>query len=45
VTNNAANVVYVETQVTVRTRTVEPKTGLPVTRVLSQEVRIRGRNY
>lgn len=41
----AANVVYVETQVTVRTRTIDPVTGLPQTRVLSQEVRIRGRNY
>jgi len=45
VTANAANVIYVETQVTVRTRTVEASTGLPATRVLSQEVRIRGRNY
>jgi Tfp pilus assembly protein PilW len=45
VTNNAANVVYVETQVTVRTRTIDPTTGLPATRMLTQEVRIRGRNY
>jgi len=44
-TNNAANVVYVETQVTVRTRTINPATGLPDTRVLTQEVRLRGRNY
>lgn len=44
-TTNAANVVYVETQVTVRTRTIEAATGLPQTRMLSQEVRIRGRNY
>ena len=45
VTTTAANVVYVETQVRVRTRTVDPITGLPNTRTLSQEVRIRGRNY
>ena len=41
----AANVIYVETQVRVRTRTVDAATGLPQTRTLSQEVRIRGRNY
>lgn len=45
VTANAANAVYVETQVTVRTRTIDPATLLPQTRILSQEVRIRGRNY
>lgn len=45
VTANALNVVYVETQVTIRTRTINAATGAPVTRVLSQEVRIRGRNY
>jgi type II secretory pathway pseudopilin PulG len=44
-TTNPANVVYVETQVTVRTRTINPATGLPDTRVLTQEVRLRGRNY
>lgn len=44
-TNNAANVVYVETQVTVRTRTINAATGLPETRLLTQEVRVRGRNY
>ena len=38
-------VIYVETQVTVRTRSIDPNTGLPRTRVLSQEVRVRGRNY
>ena len=41
----AANVVYVETQVRVRTRTVDAATGLPQTRTLRQEVRIRGRNF
>jgi len=45
VTTNPANTFYVETQVTVRTRTIDPATQLPLTRVLSQEVRIRGRNY
>lgn len=45
VTANAANTVYVETQVTVRTRTVDSLTGVPSTRLLTQEVRIRGRNY
>lgn len=44
-TNNAANVVYVETQVTVRTRTLNPITMLPETRLLTQEVRLRGRNF
>lgn len=39
------NVIYVETQVTVRTRTINASTGAPVTRTLSQEVRVRGRNY
>ena len=45
VTTNELNVVYVETQVTVRTRTIDPNTGAPATRVLSQEVRVRGRNF
>lgn len=44
-TTNANNVVYVETQVTVRTRTINAATGLPETRLLTQEVRLRGRNY
>ena len=44
VTNNSALVVYVETQITIRTRTVNPLTGLPNTRVLSSEVRVRGRS-
>jgi prepilin-type N-terminal cleavage/methylation domain-containing protein len=44
-TANAANVVYVETQITVRTRTISPITLLPETRLLTQEVRLRGRNY
>lgn len=45
VTANPLNVVYVETQVTIRSRTLNAVTGEPVTRVLSQEVRIRGRNF
>jgi len=44
-TANALNVVYVETQVTVRTRTINPYTMLPETRLLTQEVRLRGRNF
>jgi prepilin-type N-terminal cleavage/methylation domain-containing protein len=44
-TATAANVVYVETQVTVRTRTINPYTMLPDTRLLTQEVRLRGRNF
>ena len=37
------NVRYVETQITIRTRTIDPLTGLPVTRTLSSEVRVRSR--
>jgi prepilin-type N-terminal cleavage/methylation domain-containing protein len=44
VTTVPANVIFVETQVRVRTRTLNPATGLPYTRTLTQEVRIRGRN-
>lgn len=44
-TGNANNVVYVETQITVRTRTINPNTGQPETRLLTQEVRLRGRNF
>jgi type II secretory pathway pseudopilin PulG len=39
----AADVRYVETQITIRTRTIDPSTGLPVTRTLSSEVRVRSR--
>lgn len=45
VTLNPINVVYVETQITVRTRAIDPATGLPETRLLTQEVRLRGRNF
>jgi prepilin-type N-terminal cleavage/methylation domain-containing protein len=44
-TADVANVVYVETQITVRTRTINPLTMLPETRLLTQEVRLRGRNF
>jgi hypothetical protein len=45
VTVVAANVMYVEIQVRVRTRTIDAATGSPITRTLTQEVRIRGRNF
>jgi len=44
-TANPANVVYIETQITVRSRTINPATLLPETRMLTQEVRLRGRNF
>ena len=40
---NAANVVYIETQITIRSRTINATTGRPNTRTLSSEVRVRGR--
>jgi type II secretory pathway pseudopilin PulG len=40
---NPANVVYIETRITIRTRTVDASTGDPMTRTLSQEVKIRSR--
>lgn len=43
--DDAANVIYVETQITVRGRTIDVATGAPITRTMTQEVRIRGRNY
>ncbi len=36
------NVRYIETRITVRTRTVDSATGLPVMRTISSEVRVRG---
>ena len=45
VTAVAANVMYIEIQVRVRTRTIDAATGTPITRTLTQEVRIRGRNF
>ncbi len=38
-----ADVIYVETQITIRTRTVDPSTGAPVLRTVSSEVRVRSR--
>jgi type II secretory pathway pseudopilin PulG len=41
----AINANYVEIQLTVRTRSLNAATGLPTTRTLTQEVRIRGRSF
>jgi prepilin-type N-terminal cleavage/methylation domain-containing protein len=38
-----ANIFYVQTRITIRTRTVEALSGNPVTRVLTRETRVRGR--
>lgn len=43
VANNAVNVVYVETRITIRSRTIDPASGAPATRTLTQEVKIRSR--
>lgn len=43
VTAVPANVRYVEIQITVRSRTIDPSTGAPVTRVLRSEIRVRSR--
>jgi prepilin-type N-terminal cleavage/methylation domain-containing protein len=43
ITTSGAQVMYVETRITVRTRTIDSITGQPVTRVLSSEVRVRNR--
>lgn len=40
-TANPANVRFVETWITVRSRTLDPSTGAPVMRVISSEVRVR----
>jgi prepilin-type N-terminal cleavage/methylation domain-containing protein len=40
---NPANVIYVETRITIRTRTIDPSTGQPTTRTLSSEIRVRSR--
>ena len=41
--NIQAQVVYIETIITIRTRTIDAATGLPETRTLSQEIKIRSR--
>ena len=43
VTANQANVFYVQTRITIRTRTVDGSSGNPDTRVLTSEIRVRGR--
>ena len=43
VTTVPANVRYVEIRITVRSRTLDPATGAPVTRMLSSEIRVRSR--
>ena len=43
VTTVPANVRYVEIRITVRSRTLDPATGAPVTRLLSSEIRVRSR--
>jgi prepilin-type N-terminal cleavage/methylation domain-containing protein len=43
VTAIPANVRYVEIQITIRTRTMDPATGAPVTRTLNSEIRVRSR--
>ena len=40
---NQGNVVYIETRITVRTRTIDASSGQPMTRTLSSEVKIRSR--
>lgn len=40
---NPNNVVYIETRITIRTRTIDAAAGAPATRTLSQEVKIRSR--
>ena len=39
VANNAVNVVYIETRITIRSRTIDPASGAPATRTLTQEVK------
>ena len=43
VANAANNVFYVQTRLTIRTRTIDPSTGQPATRTLSSEVRVRSK--
>jgi type II secretory pathway pseudopilin PulG len=41
--DNAEDVVYIETRITIRTRTINAAAGVADTRVLSQEIKIRSR--
>ena len=43
VTSVQANVFYVQIRITIRTRTIDASTGTPNTRVLTREIRVRGR--
>lgn len=40
---NQGNVVYIETRIRIRTRTIDASSGQPMTRMLSSEVKIRSR--
>ena len=40
---NQANVFYIETRITIQTRTIDARTGQPETRTLSSEVKVRSR--
>jgi type II secretory pathway pseudopilin PulG len=40
---NQADVHYIETRITIRTRTIDARTGQPETRTLSSEVKVRSR--
>ena len=42
-TANPANVMWVETRIQIRTRTIDPLSGQPMRRVLSSEVKVRSR--
>jgi len=41
--NSAANIFYIQTQIRIRTRTVNAASGTPQTRTLTSEIRVRGR--
>ena len=43
VTAVADDVVFVDTRITVQSRTLDPSTGLPITRTVSSEIRVRSR--
>ncbi len=43
VTSVQADVFYVQTRITIRTRTIDASIGAPNTRVLTREIRVRGR--
>ena len=43
ITGDPSNIFYVQTRITIRTRTVDASTGTPKTRALTSEIRVRGR--